>query len=128
MLRFVQNVRNQLHELFWDDLPPYPASDDRDPLRRRAFRAAAGLARQKAIVRELSRRLAGLQEQKRALAARVQIYHQVGDHRNAWRYALELDRVRKALEQERKSLRRAEQLCHFERTRLQVLLDQLAGA
>ena len=95
-------------------------------MKRQARRAGAALARQGAIRDELGKRLAESERRKTALATRTQVYLHVGDHRNAWRYALELDQVRKNLERERADLRKAEKLYHLQRAHLERLIERLA--
>jgi len=124
--RFIQNVGVQFQELFWQDVPRYPLLDDFGELKRQARRAGAALARQGAIRDELSKRLAENERRKTALATRTQVYLHVGDHRNAWRYALELDQVRKNHERARADLRKAEKLYHLQRAHLERLIERLA--
>jgi hypothetical protein len=125
--RFIEHIGVQFHEMFFGDVPPQPINeDDFAQLRRQARHAAAAFTRQRALRDELSKRLAQDDKRRAALATRVQIYHHVGDHANAWRYALELDRLQRAVEQQRSALRLAQKVYHIQRAHLERLMERLA--
>jgi hypothetical protein len=123
----IQQIGAELHEMFLGDVVPPPAKeDDFTQLRRQARHAADAFTRQRALRDELSKRLGQDDKRRAALATRVQIYHHVGDHANAWRYALELDRLRRSVEEQRCALRHAERRCHIQRAHLERLMERLA--
>ncbi|HEV3084688.1 MAG TPA: hypothetical protein VGY66_33305 [Gemmataceae bacterium] len=126
MNQFIEDVRFHFQQLFWDDVPRRRVLVDLAQMKRQARQAVTALARQEAIKKELSKRLVEHENRSAFLAARIQIYLHVGDHPNAWRYALELDRLSKITEQERSALHRAQRLYQVERAHLCHLTEQLA--
>ena len=125
--RFIEDVGVQFRELFFRDVPRRVLLDDLEPIRHQARKVTTVLIRQGALKKQLSQRISEDEKRQTALATRVQIYHHVGDHRNAWRYALELDRLGKTLERQRADLRRAERVYHLQKMHLAHLLDRLSG-
>ena len=126
MNQFIEDVRFHFQQLFWDDVPRRRVCIDLEQLKRQARQTVTALARQEAIKKELGKRLEEHERRRAWLATRIQIYLHVGDHTNAWRYALELDRLTKRIEQERSELQRAHRLYQVERAHLCHLTEQLA--
>jgi hypothetical protein len=99
---------NQLHELFWGDVPEAEPVDADQSIPCRLQ-----LERLRRTILDLGHRIARKEEQAQFLAERVRIFMRVGDQANAWRLALEIDRQREfvaaersELEQSRKEYRR----------------------
>ena len=74
---------------------------------------------------QLCNRLADKERHARWLEARVEIYLYVADQTNAWRHALELDRLRDTLIQERARLLRRQQAYQVQLARVRHLQRQL---
>lgn len=123
--QFLQDVGHELEEILWNDVL-------REPPGRKWERLKRELDRESAVLTELRTTAAGLQSQlaeqegrARGLESRVRVYLHVADRTNAWRGALELDRLRHTLDQDRARLQRCRQTCQAQRARVRQLEEQL---
>jgi phage shock protein A len=95
--RFLDDLQVEFEEIFWRDNPERLLAERILKLRNLAKNAEAAIARHIATVERLECRITSLQQLKSDLSERVEIYLYVGDRANAWRHALELDRIREEL-------------------------------
>lgn len=129
--RFLQDVRCELQEILWWDVPRGPVGGEVDRLEKELHRALETLRRLRAIVDELRTRLAQNERRAQRLKARVEVYLHVADQANAWRSALELDHLQRTLDHERARLERRKHAYQAQRVRVQDLqerLDELSSA
>jgi hypothetical protein len=123
--QFLQDVRSELQEILWEDVPRQPVGREWLRLEQAFDHAATELQRLRASVEELSNQLAEKERRMRWLQTRVQVYLYVADRVNAWQHALELDQLRQSLDQERSQLRRRQQAYQAHRARVRHLERQL---
>jgi hypothetical protein len=126
--QFLFDVGSQLQEFIWRDLSPQTRQEEIDRLEHRIEQGSSVLARARAALAELRNHVAERERREAWLASRVEVYLHVGDQPRAWEHALELDRLRKQLQQERERLERRrrtyrEQQAYLEN--LQILLADL---
>jgi hypothetical protein len=126
--QFLQEVNDELHQIFGRDLFGEPAGGELERLKRELHQASTALTELRTIVAELRTRLAEQERRARWLEARVGIFLHVADRTNAWRHALELDRIRHTLDRDRAGLQRRRQAYHAQRARIRQLEEQLATA
>ncbi len=88
------DVGSQLQEFIWKDSVHRDRLDEVEHLELRIRRSLAALVRARVAVGELRTRVAEKERKESWLASRVEVYLHVGDRDNAWRHALELDRLR----------------------------------
>jgi hypothetical protein len=89
----------QIEEFVWHDVPPATAAPVTVTVNRRMK-----LERLRKQVVDLSKRIERKEEQAHFLAERVQVFLRVGDERNAYRTAMEIDRQREFIAAERREL------------------------
>jgi hypothetical protein len=123
--QFLLDVGCELQEILWKDVPRLPVAGNLDRIEASLHRASIDLAQLRASVDELCKRLALKERHARWLEARVEVYLYVADRTNAWRHALELDRLRNTLAQERARLQRRQQAYQAQIARVQHLQQQL---
>jgi chromosome segregation ATPase len=123
--QFLQAVSCELQEILWKDVPRHPAGEEFRRREEALDLASAKLTKLRAEVDELRSRLAEKERQLHQLQARVEVYLHVADRTNAWRHALELDQLRKTLDQQRARLRRRQQVYDAQRARVRHLQEQL---
>ena len=104
--QFLQDVSHELQEILWNDVLREPPERKLDRLKRELDREAVALTKLRTTAAELRSRLAEQERRARGMEARVRVYLQVADRTNAWRHALELDRLRHTLDQDRAQLQR----------------------
>jgi hypothetical protein len=104
--QFLFSVGCQFQELLWKDVPRESATGNVEHMEATLHRASVELAQLRTAVDELCNRLAEQERRARWLKARVEVYVHVADQTNAWRHALELDRLHATLAQERALLQR----------------------
>src|SRR5579871_327769 len=127
--QFLQDVACELQEVLWKDLLRPPVETEWERLETGLHQASAGLAKCRTAWKEARKRLMEQERRARSLETRVRVYLQVADRLNAWRDALELDRIRHALLHDRAWLQRCRQSYQTQLTRvrqLQKLLDTFA--
>jgi division protein CdvB (Snf7/Vps24/ESCRT-III family) len=95
--RFLEDLELEFEEILWRDNPERVLAEKILRLRNVAKSTQAALARISTTIERLECRIAPLQQLKSDLSERVEIYLYVGDRANAWRHALELDRIREEL-------------------------------
>jgi hypothetical protein len=122
--QFLQDVGGELQDILWSDVPRRPV-DEESRLEADLHWASAKLVKLRRTVEELRSRLVEKERQLRGLQTRVEVYLHVADKLNAWRQALELDRLRKTLDQERARFRRQQRAYDVQRARVRHLLEQL---
>jgi chromosome segregation ATPase len=122
--QFLHEVSCELQEILWHDVPRQPAGE---PSRLEADLrlATAQLMQLRSAVQELGNGLDEKARQIRRLQARVEVYLHVADKLNAWRYALELDQLRKRRDQERARLRRQQHAYEIQYTHVRHIQKQL---
>jgi phage shock protein A len=123
--QFLLDVGCELQEILWKDVPRPPVAGYLDRIEASLHRASVELAQLRASVDELCKRLADKERQARRLEARVEVYLHVADQTNAWRHALELDRLRDTLARERARLLRRQQAYRAQLARVQHLQQRL---
>jgi hypothetical protein len=126
LAQFLDDVRSEMHELLWHDLPARHVSDERQLLQTRLEESESALHSQQVQLDRVRDRLRQKEQQATWLAERVQIYLNVGDRPNAWRYALELDHVRARVQDYRSRLHRERHAYQYQRNRVHWLRQQLA--
>ena len=92
--RFLDDLEIEFEEIFWRDDPDRILAERIGKLQIAAKSAEAAIARHNATIEKLECRIAPLRQLESNLSEHVEIYIYVGDRANAWRRALELDRVR----------------------------------
>jgi hypothetical protein len=123
--QFLLDVSCQLQEILWEDVPRVPVAGNSDRIEASLHRASVELGQLRTSVDELCNRLADKERHARWLEARVEVYVHVADQTNAWRHALELDRLRNTLAQERARLQRRQQAYRAQLARVQHLQQKL---
>ena len=123
--QFLQDVSQELQEILWKDVPRAPTGKEFDRLEGELYRASTALNELRTKLAELRGRVAEQERRARSLEVRVRVYLQVADRTNAWRHALELDRLRPMLEQDRARLQRCRQACQAQLIRVRQLQEQL---
>ncbi len=125
-----QDMGSQLQELLWQDVSKRTVREELERLESQVHQSSAVLARQYAAIEELRRRLAARDHRAAWLASRVELYLHVRDQANAWRFALKLDRLRKAIDKDRTQIQKyrltyRSHLAHFQQ--LQHRLAVVSG-
>jgi len=123
--QFIQDVGYELQEILWTDVLREPPERKLDRLKRELDRESVTLAELRTTAAELRSRLEEQERHARGLETRVRVYLQVADRKNAWRHALELDRLRHTLDQDRARFQRVRQACQTQRARVRQLEEQL---
>jgi hypothetical protein len=123
--QFLQDVGYELQEILWRDLLREPPERKLDRLKRELDRELVTLAELRTIAAELRSRLAEREQRARELEARVGVYLHISDRTKAWGHALELDRLRNTLAQDRARFQRVRQSCQTQRARVRQLEEQL---
>ncbi len=121
------DVGSQLQEFIWKDSVHRDRLDEVEHLELRIRRSLAALVRARVAVGELRTRVAEKERKESWLASRVEVYLYVGDRDNAWRHALELDRLRTVLGQERERLHRRRRTYREQQAYVEQLQAELAG-
>ena len=123
--QFLQDVGIELQEILWTDVLREPPERRLARLTRELDRESEALTELRTRAAELRGRLTEQEQRARGLEARVRVYLQVADRTNAWRHALELDRLRHALERDRACFQHVRQACQVQRSRVRELEEQL---
>lgn len=127
--RFLQTIESGIQDLtegWWRDDPEARLWVKADRLNEELGRRYSLLVRQRAVVEEVRHRLAENERWAAQLAERVEVYLHVADRENSWKHALELDRTRQAVEQERAQLQKHEQAYHDQLAEVEQLKRRLA--
>jgi hypothetical protein len=124
--QFFLDVGLQLQEFIWSDVPEKTDREQIDRLEYRISQGTAALARGRAVIEDLRDQVAQKERRESWLASRVEVYLHVGDQTNAWRHALELDRLRSLLKQERERLKRRSQTYREQQAYLEKIQEELA--
>ena len=95
--RFLEDLEAEFEEILWRDNPERVRGERIRLLRLRATHAQQTLERCDYVVKTLDARMAALEQLRSDLDERVAIYLHVGDGKNAWAYALQLDCIRQEL-------------------------------
>jgi chromosome segregation ATPase len=128
--QFIAGIHAQLHDFCaWED-PQARLRTETARLRKALARCDEGLNRLQRAIDELQTRLADKEERAARLAARVEVFHHLGDRANAWQQALTLDQLRQFIRAEHRQLQ--EQLgrhgtLHARLRRFQERLARLCG-
>lgn len=132
-----QRARGVLIELaqeIWPDQPPGTLAREADDLKSHIRKGYDELLRQRRLLQTVQQRVDAQERQAATLPWQVDGYLQVGNRANAWRAAMELDRIRVMLDQDRARMRelQEEQRQHVDRLqrdkqRLGDLQRQLRG-
>jgi hypothetical protein len=125
--QFFLDVGFQLQEFIWRDVPQKSQREQIDQLEYRICQGTAALARGRAVIEELRYQVAQKERRESWLASRVEVYLHVADQANAWRHALELDRLRTLLKQERERLKRRRQTYREQQAYLEKIQEELAN-
>jgi hypothetical protein len=125
--QFLLDVGAQLQDFLWRDAPVQPSSAELDLLEKRVRQESAHLAQLLTQINKARARQADQERQQAWLSSRIEVYHHVGDRANAWKHALELDRLRRALEGEQRQLRQLRQAYRQQYARLECLQGRLAS-
>jgi hypothetical protein len=125
--QFLLDVGSQLQEFIWKDSAQRDRLEEVEHLDDRIRESLAALVRVRAAVGELRTRVAQKEQKESWLASRVEVYLHVGDRDNAWQHALELDRLRIALRQERDRLHRRWRTYRDQEVYVKRLQAKLAG-
>jgi hypothetical protein len=123
--QFVQGISYELQEILWKDVQREPAGREFDRLEEQLHGASIVLARLGSSVDALQNRLAENEGRARWLEAQVELYLHIADRANAWRYALELDSLRRTLHQDRAWLERRRQAYQAQVSRVQRIRQRL---
>ena len=123
--QFLQEVSCELHELLWKDIPRQRSGRDLDRLEEELDQASAALVQLRVSMEEVRERLAEKEQRAHWLKTRVEVYLHIADRANAWRYALELDKVQRTVDQERARLQRRRQAYHAQLTRVRHLHERV---
>jgi hypothetical protein len=117
--QFLQDVGCELQELLWKDIPRDPAGGELYRLERELHGASLALTQLRISMEELRSRLAEKERRARWLETQVGVYLHIADRANAWRHALDLDRLRRTIDQERARLQRRRQAYQVQLARVQ---------
>jgi chromosome segregation ATPase len=123
---FFNDVGSQFQDLFWSDAPRYRLAGDIDELKLQLRQQTAIMAAQQGVIDGARRRLTELEHQAAHLSARIEVYLHVGDQANAWKQALELDRVRRRIPSLRQQLREFRRTHYRQQGRVDELREELA--
>jgi hypothetical protein len=123
--QFFQEVSCELQELLWQDLPHFPVGGELARLEEELHRASVTLSQLRVSMDEARNRLAEKERRAHWLESRVEVYLHIADRTNAWRYALELDTVRRTLDQEGARVHRRRQAYHAQLARVEHLQQQV---
>jgi hypothetical protein len=126
LTHFIQDMGEELRGLLWHDRPSRAALEEWKQLQRRLCRCLVAVARQRSLVQQQQRKFAEKEKWAEWLAARVEVYLHVGDRANAWRHALELDRLRERLQQDRTQLERLQGTLQQQQTHQRRFEQELA--
>jgi chromosome condensin MukBEF ATPase and DNA-binding subunit MukB len=100
MDQFIADVRNELQDFCgWESAPIDPAR-----LEQLLESSQADLERLNKAINELQSRLFEKDQRAGRLAARVEVFHNLGDQANAWQQALTLDQLRQIVGAEQQEL------------------------
>jgi hypothetical protein len=125
--QFLLDVGSQLQEFIWKDRGQRGLQEEVQRLEDRIRKSSAVLVRVRAAVGEVRTRVAQHEQRESWLASRVEVYLHVGDRDNAWRHALELDRLRMALRYERERLKHRWRTYREQEVYVEQLQVKLAG-
>jgi hypothetical protein len=123
--QFVHAIGCELQEILWRDVPRERPQSELDRLGQQLGTASFALGRLRSSVHVLENRLAEKQRRARWLEAQVELYLHLADRANAWGYALELDGLRRTLQQDRTSLQRRRHVYQAQLARVQLLRQRL---
>jgi paraquat-inducible protein B len=127
--QFLQELEQQWRELtqgWWEDDPLGRLHDQSDRLRRRLQGRYQWLICLRASIEGLRERLAENEKRLPRLAELVGVYLHVADRDNAWKYALEHNSTRQAVERDTVRLQRRERAYRDQLADLQRLQRRLA--
>jgi hypothetical protein len=127
VVRKLKTRAHDLGNLILGDDPTELLHEQAYRLREALRNHYAALAEQQAAAKELRDRLARQEKQANFLAARVRICLGVEDRANAWKFALQLDEVRQALQADRPRLRQHLLACREHQSHLDHLGRRLAN-
>jgi hypothetical protein len=111
----------------WSEDPVGELQEQADRLSAALQQHRAALVECQARVAELRSRLAWDEKQAVVLAQQVQAYLHVNDRVRAWEHALELDRLRHSLHEDRPKLRSSLLACREHQNHIDHLERSLAG-
>jgi hypothetical protein len=94
---FLEDLEAEFKELIWRDDPDKLLAESILRAKSQARETDTAVQRRSAGIHELKQRIGFLEEQQARISEEVGIYLRVSDRANAWRHALELDRVRAEL-------------------------------
>jgi predicted nucleic acid-binding Zn-ribbon protein len=124
--QFIADMRQQLHDLFEWSTPEARARAEMGRLRKVLARCSASLERLQKSIDELQTRVADKEQRASKLAARVEIFHHLGDKANAWQQALTLDQLRHFIHEEHRQLQEHSQGYRHMMARYRRLQEHLA--
>jgi hypothetical protein len=126
--RFFQNLESQLQVWtagLWQGDPLPRLRDEARRLEREVRQRSEVLVRHHSGLEGLRQRIAAAEKRAALLTEWVKTYLRVADQANAWRYALELDHLRRELEQDRSRLEGSERIYQESTADLAELRRQL---
>jgi hypothetical protein len=124
---FIQALGNELQELFGWNPPRRTLGEEREQVEKEIEELKIARARCRTGIAQWRKNLAGNELRAARLMEQVEIYLHVNDRPNAWQHALQLDRLRHAIGQDRCELRRRRRALFDLRSRLHGLRHRLAG-
>jgi chromosome segregation ATPase len=122
---FFHEVGCQFQDLFWRDAPRQELEREVDELKLQIRQQTAILLAQQGVIDDARRRLTDLENRTAGLSARIEVYHHLGDQVNAWKQALELDRLTRRIPRVRRQLQEFRAARCRQHIRVQELRDQL---
>jgi chromosome segregation ATPase len=123
---FFHDFGSQFQDLFCREPPGDRFQKDCDELKLLIRQQTAMLSAQEGVIDDARNRLTELERRARDLSARIEVYHHLGDQVNAWKQALELDRIRRRMPGLRRQLDEFRQARCRQQIRVQELRDELA--
>jgi hypothetical protein len=129
--RFFQSLESELQAWtagLWPGDPLPRLREEARRLEREVRQRSDVLARHRGGLEGLRQRLRTAEKRAAQLTEWVQTYLRVADQANAWRYALELDRLRRDLAQDRARLEGSERIYQESAAELQRVRERLADA
>lgn len=103
--QLARGVLIDLAENIWPDAAPGTLARQADHLKSHIRKSYDDLIRQRRLLQTVQQRLDAEERQAATLPYQVDAYLQVGNRPSAWRTAMELDRVRAMLDQDRARVR-----------------------
>lgn len=124
--RAIQAQLNKLANLFWTADPIAQLQYEYDSAVNQLKTGREGLEQYRALVERVGRQVAGNRAQVSGIEAKIKAYLQSGDRETAARFALELQRARKELEENEGQLRLHEEAYNNNLTKIKHASGKLA--